>query len=287
MGPGVQVWPNSGREALKMLAYSMFDTSMIVQLAQIGVPYGSGSGGGGGLSGLWLYLILMVPPLLLGLWAQMRVKSSFARGLRVPASSGATGAEAAQMILDAHNLRGVRIESVPGHLSDHYDPRAKVLRLSHDVYGGRSVAALGIAAHEAGHAIQDATNYAPLVMRNSIVGFASAGSNIGIGMIFFGMMMGAAASGLGKWLMLGGIGLFSLVVIFQLINLPVEFDASRRAKDLLYSSNLVGQGDESRAMNSVLSAAALTYVAATVSAVATLLYYLLIFMGSSRQSQES
>ncbi len=245
----------------------------------------SPAGARGITSGWGLYLLLMVPPLLLGLWAQYRVKSSFARAAKIPASSGVTGAEAAQMILDSHEIRGVKIEPVQGFLSDHYDSKHKVLRLSPDVYGGRSVAALGIAAHEAGHAIQDATNYGPLVIRNGIVPLAGIGSQAGLIMIIIGMFMGAAATAMGKWLMLGGIVLFSAVVIFQLINLPVEFDASRRAKKLLYSSNLVrAEGGESKAMNRVLSAAAMTYVAATVSAVATLAYYVLIFMSSSRRN---
>ncbi|MBX3386792.1 MAG: zinc metallopeptidase [Phycisphaeraceae bacterium] len=255
----------------------------ILQLAQNFVPAGSSGGGGGGLlSGWGLYFLFMIPPLLLGLWAQFRVKSSFARAAKVRASSGITGAEAAQMILDSHNLVGVKIEPVQGFLSDHYDPKHKVLRLSPDVYSGRSVAALGIAAHEAGHAIQDATSYGPLVIRNRIVPIAGIGSQAGIIMIIIGMFMGAAATVAGQWLMITGIVLFSAVVLFQLINLPVEFDASARAKRLLYSSNLVGQGGEAKAMNSVLSAAALTYVAATVGAIATLLYYVLIFMNSRR-----
>lgn len=255
--------------------------STLLSLAQNIVP--AGSSGGGMFSGLGLYLIFMVPPLLLGLWAQFKVKSSFAKASQVRASSGITGAEAAQMILDSHNLRGVKIEPVQGFLSDHYDPKHKVLRLSPDVYSGRSVAALGIAAHEAGHAIQDATNYGPLVIRNGIVPLAAVGSQAGLIMIIIGMFMGAAATFAGQWLMIGGIVLFSAVVLFQLVNLPVEFDASARAKRLLYSSNLVGQGGESKAMNSVLSAAAMTYVAATVGAIATLLYYVLIFMASSRR----
>lgn len=254
----------------------------LITLSQNYIPP-SGGGGMGITSGWGLYFLFMIPPLLLGLWAQFKVKSSFAKASQVRASSGITGAEAAQMILDSHDMRGVRIEPVQGFLSDHYDPKHKVLRLSPDVYSGRSVAALGIAAHEAGHAIQDAENYSPLVIRNAIVPVAGIGSQAGLIMIIIGMFMGAAATAMGKWLMIGGIVLFSAVVLFQLINLPVEFDASRRAKKLLYSSNLVREGGEARAMNSVLSAAAMTYVAATVGAVATLLYYVLIFMSSARR----
>lgn len=239
--------------------------------------------GGFSMSGMWLYVLCMVPPLLLGLWAQMRVKTTYASASRVRASSGVTGAQAAQMILDAHNMKNVRIEQTPGMLSDHYDPRQKVLRLSPDVYQGRSVASLGIAAHEAGHAIQDATRYGPLVLRNNIVPLAMVGSNMGMVLIVLGMILGAGGNLLGTWAMVAGIALFGLIVVFQLINLPCEFDASRRAKDLLYSSQLVSQGGEAKAMNRVLSAAALTYVAATVGAVATVLYYVLVLMGSRRE----
>ncbi len=224
-----------------------------------------------------LYLAFMIPPLLLALWAQQRVHAAYAAASRMPAASGISGAEAAQMILQAHGIRNVEIQpSDGGMLSDHYDPRAKVLRLSPDVYSGRSVAALGIAAHEAGHALQDAGGYAPLALRNGIVPLAAIGSNLSFLLIVIGSIIGgAAALGPGRWLLLAGIALFSFVVLFQLINLPVEYDASRRAKDLLQSSGIVAAGTEAAMMNRVLNAAALTYLAATIAAVATLLYYLL------------
>lgn len=259
----------------------MMDMLAQVELAQ--VAFGPTGQGQSLFSGLGLYLLFFIPPLLLGLWAQWRVKSAYGRGSQIPATSRISGAEAAQMILDSHDIRGVRIEQVGGFLSDHYDPKHKVLRLSPDVYSGRSVAALGIAAHEAGHAIQDATNYGPLVIRNGIVPMAAIGSNLGMILIMVGMFAGAAATSLGRWAMIAGIALFTMVVVFQLINLPVEFDASRRAKDLLKSSNIVAPGGEARAMSRVLNAAALTYVAATVGAIATLLYYVLIFMSSQRR----
>ena len=229
-----------------------------------------------------LYLLLLIGPLALAMWAQWRVHSAYGEASKIPARSGMTGAEAAQAVMEAHGIQGVAIEPARGFLSDHYDPRAKVLRLSEDVYSGHSVASVGIAAHEAGHAIQDATHYAPLKLRNGIVPLAAVGSNAGVMMMFLGLVLGASASiakglhtGVGFWLFIGGIVLFSAVVLFQLINLPVEYDASRRAKDLLQSSGLVAQGEEAAAMNKVLNAAALTYVAATVGAIATLLYYLL------------
>jgi uncharacterized protein len=224
-----------------------------------------------------LMLLLMVGPLALALWAQWRVKSTFRQTSQLAAASGFNGAQTAQMIMDAYGVKGVRIEEHQGFLSDHYDPSAKVVRLSPDVFHGTSVAALGIAAHEVGHVIQDATRYTPLVLRNGIVPLASIGSNAGIWMIMGGMVLGAGAGVSGAlWLAWAGVALFSLVVLFQLINLPVEFDASRRAKAILQQANLIAPGGEAVAMNRVLNAAAMTYVAATVGAIATLLYYVLI-----------
>lgn len=223
-----------------------------------------------------LYFIILAPAMLLGLWAQFRVKATYANASQMAATSRVTGAEAAQMILDSHNIKGVGIEMAHGgELSDHYDPKAKMLRLSEPVYHGHSVAALGIAAHEAGHAIQDHVHYAPLKLRNGIVPLASIGSNLSFFMILIGGGMAASRIALGEWMVWGGILLFGVFVLFQLINLPVEFDASRRAKDLMQSSGLVAAGDEARAMNKVLNAAALTYVAATLSAILTLVYFIL------------
>ena len=227
---------------------------------------------------LFTYLIFFIPPMLLALWAQWRVKSAYAAGLRMPAASGLTGAETAHMILEAHNIHDVRIEGVPGHLSDHYDPRTRTLRLSRQNFEGRSVAALGISAHEAGHAIQHAVKYGPLVIRNGIVPLTAV-APVGMIMFFVGAVMGGAAGlaegGIFFWIMIAGLAAFGIVAIFQLINLPVEFDASRRAKKLLASSGLVREGEEAAVMNRVLNAAAWTYVAATLGAVLTFLYYLL------------
>ncbi|MFN5958511.1 MAG: zinc metallopeptidase [Planctomyces sp.] len=228
------------------------------------------------MGGLTLYLVFMIPPLLLSLWAAWRVKATYAQASQVLASSGFTGADTARMILEANNISNVRVETTPGHLSDHYDPRAKVLRLSPDVYNGRSVAALGIAAHEVGHAIQDANGYAPLVIRNGIVPLANVGSTAGLILIRVGLLGASALGSLGGWILIGGIALFSLVVAFQLINLPVEFDASARAKRLLANTQLVAPGAQAQAMNRVLNAAALTYVAATVGTIMTLLYYIIL-----------
>jgi Zn-dependent membrane protease YugP len=204
------------------------------------------------------------------LWAQMRVKSSFAQAQKVPVSI--SGAGAARHILDAAGLQDVTIEQVPGKLSDHYDPRAKVLRLSQAVYGQRTTAAVGIAAHEAGHALQDAQNYAPLVIRNAAVPAATFGGNASFLMIIAGAIMSFQP------LILFGIVAFGCVVAFQLVNLPVEFDASARAKRLLVDHGIVADQDMVY-VNRVLNAAAWTYVAGTLQAVLTLLYYVMRFTG--------
>jgi Zn-dependent membrane protease YugP len=179
-----------------------------------------------------------------------------------------TGAEAAHRILQADGLDHVGIEETRGFLGDHYDPRHKVLRLSPDVYHGRSLAAVGIAAHEAGHAIQDRVRYAPLAIRNGIVPLASVGSNLSFIVFIAGLFM--------NWtgLMLAGIIMFSAVVLFQLINLPVEFNASSRARQVLLTNGIIA-ADEDRGVGKVLNAAAMTYVAATVTAILTLLYFLM------------
>lgn len=221
------------------------------------------------------YYILMLPCMLFAMWAQYRVKAAFAAGQLVQASCGLSGAQTAQAILDANGISNVRIEQVQGTLSDHYDPRAKVLRLSPEVYQGRSLASLGVAAHEVGHAIQDAKKYAPLVLRNGIVPLASIGSNLSI----FAIMLGAGLQFFG--LIVVGIALFSLTVIFQLVNLPVEFDASSRARSILLSQGIVSNAED-KTVGKVLNAAALTYVAATITSVVTLLYYLSRFAGDRR-----
>ncbi len=178
------------------------------------------------------------------------------------------------MVLDDSGLSNVDVEMTQGFMSDHYDPRSKVIRLSPEVYQSRSLAAVGIAAHEAGHAIQDATNYAPLVIRNAAVPLASTGGGISMFVFIGGLMLGGLASVLGKWLLIAGVLLFSVTVFFQLINLPVEFDASNRAKRVLGKLQVV-RGDQAAVVNDVLGAAAMTYVAATVSAIMTLIYMLI------------
>lgn len=214
-----------------------------------------------------MYFLIILPGVLLALFASMKVKSTFARASQIPSRTGYTGADIAQAILDAEGIHNVGIEPTEGHLSDHYDPRAKVLRLSPDVYSGRSLAAAGVAAHEVGHAIQDARGYAPLALRNSVVPMASIGSSLSWVFIMIGI---AAAL---QPLALIGCALFTMVVVFQVVNLPVEFNASRRARQVLLSNGLVTTVED-REIGRVLNAAAMTYVAATVTAILTLLYYL-------------
>ncbi len=213
------------------------------------------------------YWLLIGPTIALALYAQMKVKSSFARYSKVPATAGISGAQAARRMLHASGLDAVAIERVGGVLSDHYDPRKRVLRLSPQVHDGTSIASLGVACHEAGHAIQHARNYAPLVVRNAVVPVAGFGSWIAWPMIIFGMLLQM------KGLATLGVILFGALVLFQVVNLPVEFNASARAKEMLASLGMIhGQG-EARAVSAVLGAAALTYVAATAQAVMQLLYF--------------
>jgi hypothetical protein len=216
------------------------------------------------------YLLWVAPAILLAMWAQMKVRSTYAAAQRMAAPL--SGAAAARHILDSAGLQDVDIKLIPGHLTDHYDPRRKVLGLSQDVYQSRSLAAVGIAAHEAGHAIQDARAYAPLVVRNLAVPAAGFGS--GIGMLL--LMIGAVwAIGPLFW---AGIALFSCVVFFQVVNLPVEFNASSRAKAQLVGLGIVSP-QEMTYVNKVLDAAALTYVAATLQAILTLLYFITRYSG--------
>lgn len=211
-----------------------------------------------------MYLIWVAPAMLLGMWAQWRVHSAYAAAREQAAPL--SGAAAARHILESAGETDVVIEQVPGQLTDHYDPRQKVLRLSSDVYSGKTLAAVGIAAHEAGHALQDAQGYSLMAVRNAAVGVANIGSGLGIlvFMIGLGMMLAPVA-----WI---GIALFAGTVFFQLVNLPVEFDASNRAKAQLVSLGIV-PADEMPAVNNVLNAAAWTYVAGTLQSILTLLYY--------------
>lgn len=214
-----------------------------------------------------LYFLILAPAMLVAGWAAWATRSRFAAFAQVPAPGGLSGAETARRILDRAGLRDVPIEEHPGQLSDHYDPRSRVVRLSPDVYHGRSVSALAVAAHETGHALQHQKHYAPLALRNAAVPLASLGSNASFMLIFLGMIIGSL--GLAKV----GVVLFGGVVFFQLITLPVEFDASARAKRELESMGIAGS--EAAGVRKVLNAAAMTYVAAALTAVLTLVYYLI------------
>jgi Zn-dependent membrane protease YugP len=208
----------------------------------------------------------------------MRVRSAFAKYSRVRSATGMTGAQAARRILDANGLQSVMVERVGGMLSDHYDPRSKILRLSDEVYGTPSLAAVGVAAHESGHALQDKVNYGPLALRSALVPTVQIGSWLGPIIFLVGLFM---ASMFGTTLAWIGVGIFGLTAIFSIVTLPVEFDASRRAKQLLVSTGVLAP-QEMQGVNSVLDAAALTYVAAALQAIMTLLYYSTLLMGRRR-----
>jgi Zn-dependent membrane protease YugP len=214
-----------------------------------------------------LYFLFLAPGILLAAWAQFRIQGAFQKASRIPARSGYSGAEAAEVLLQSAGLGDARVERTQGFLSDHYVPGQHVLRLSPQVYDARSLAALGVAAHETGHAFQDAARYPLLVMRNALVPLASFGSNAAWIILILGFVLQLAG------LIYAGIAVFSVTVLFQLVNLPVEFDASRRARAALLETGLVTV-EEDRVVGRVLNAAALTYVAATLTAVLTLLYFL-------------
>jgi hypothetical protein len=223
-----------------------------------------------------LYLVFALPGLLLGLWARSRVNSAFKKYKQVRTAQNVTGAQVARTLLDAQGLQNVQIEEVQGFLSDHYDPRTKILRLSPEVYRTPSVAAAGIAAHEMGHALQDAGGYFPLQIRSAIVPAAQFGSTLAPWIFIAGLLLNLTTL---AWV---GLILFGAAVVFTLVTLPVEFDASRRAKKLLTSNGVI-IGNEVQGVNKVLDAAALTYVAAAVSAIGTFLYYLLLLTGGRRR----
>lgn len=221
-----------------------------------------------------LYLVFALPGLLLGLYAQARVRSAFAQYERVRSATGMTGAQAARRILDSNGLANVAVERVNGFLSDHYDPRQKVLRLSPQVYDTPSLAAVGVAAHEAGHALQDQQHYAPLQLRSALVPSVQIGGWVGPLIFFIGLSLNTTIA----WV---GLILFGLTALFALITLPVEFDASKRAKQLLVSQGILAP-QEIQGVNRVLDAAALTYVAAAIQAIMTLAYYAFILLGRRR-----
>ena len=233
---------------------------------------------------MYLYLILIGPCFLLAIYAQNKVKATFEKYNKLPAGSGMTGAEAAAAMLRDAGLAGkVSIERVKGFLADHYDPRTKILRLSPAVHDGRSLSAVGVACHEAGHAVQDAKHYAPLALRNAIVPTAALGSRLAMPLIMIGVIISILLkTPFGFYLAVGGLILFAMAVVFQLINLPVEFNASARAKRMLPRLGIIQGQKQVRGVASVLDAAALTYIAATITAAVQLIYYAMMIFGGRR-----
>ena len=221
------------------------------------------------------YLVLILPAMLLGLWAQARVNSTFNRYSHVRCRQGYTGSQIARRILDANGLTDVRIEGIRGNLTDHYDPTARVVRQSDSVYDSPSIAAIGVAAHEVGHAIQHANSYAPLTIRNAIIPVTNIGSKLSIPLILLGVVMSFQP------LVTVGIVAFSLMAVFQLITLPVEFNASSRALATLNGEHYLDE-EEVYGARKVLSAAALTYVAALVMSLAQLMRLIALFGNRDR-----
>ncbi len=215
----------------------------------------------------YMYFLYMIPGLIISVWAQMKVKGTFAKYSKIRVQSGLSGAQAARQILDDNGLHNVRVEKVSGKLSDHFDPSSNVVRLSDSTYDSTSVGAVGVAAHEVGHAIQHAQGYAPAKLRSAIVPACNIGTSVSMPLIFLGFAFSLAQ------LIYVGIALFGLAVVFQLVTLPVEFNASKRAIETLGSNGMMTE-EENNGVKKVLSAAALTYVAALVTSLLQLLYYI-------------
>ncbi|MDO5400148.1 MAG: zinc metallopeptidase [Eubacteriales bacterium] len=226
----------------------------------------------------WTYVVLVLPCILLSLWASANVNSTFKKYANQYSYRRLTGADAAQRVLSANGVRGVRIERISGNLTDHYDPRTNVIRLSDSVYGSTSTAAIGVACHEAGHAVQYAESYAPIKLRAAIIPITNIGSKLAMPLILIGLLF---LGGVGDSLVYLGIACFGLSLVFQLVTLPVEFNASRRAMTAIRESNLLTD-EEQQGARKTLTAAALTYVAATAVSLAQLLRLLMMFGGRRR-----
>ena len=218
-------------------------------------------------------LLVVLPGMVLSGAASWMVKNTFKKYESVGTQRGMTGAEAAQLMLERQGVTDCRIEPIAGRLSDHYDPRSKTLRLSQPVYDARSVSAIGVACHEAGHALQHATGYKFLQMRSKLVPVTNLSSKMAMPVLMVGMMMLSMAPVLGQWVVLAGVALFSAAVIFSVITLPVEWDASARAKTAMVEAGIVNQ-QEAGAAAKVLNAAFLTYLASAIASIMTLIYYL-------------
>ena len=230
------------------------------------------------------YLILVLPCLLLSLWASSNVNSTFKKYATQTSQRHITGAQAAQRVLSANGVTGVRIERIHGNLTDHFDPKTNVIRLSDSVYDATSTAAIGVACHEAGHAVQSAQAYAPIKLRAAIVPITNFGSKLAMPLILLGLLLSFGES-VSYGFVYAGIACFGLSVVFQLVTLPVEFNASRRAMEASESGNILTE-EEQRGARKTLTAAALTYVAATAVALAQLLRLLVIFGSRSSRRRD-
>ena len=229
----------------------------------------------------WTYLVIVLPCIILSMWASSSVNSTFKKYSRVLSYRQITGAQAAQRVLNANGVRNVRIERISGNLTDHFDPKTNVIRLSDSVYDSTSVAAIGVACHEAGHAVQYAENYAPIKFRAAIIPITNIGSKLAMPLILAGVLLSFLGN-LSYGIVYLGIACFSLSLIFQLVTLPVEFNASRRAMGAIESGNILTD-EEQRGAKKTLKAAAMTYVAATAVALAQLLRLIILFGGRRRR----
>ncbi|MBO4937889.1 MAG: zinc metallopeptidase [Oscillospiraceae bacterium] len=230
----------------------------------------------------WTYLVLVLPCMILSLWASSRVNSTFKKYSQVHSIRHITGAQAAQRVLAANGVGGVRIERVGGNLTDHFDPKTNVIRLSDSVYNSTSVAAIGVACHEAGHAVQYAHNYGPIKLRAAIIPITNFGSKLAMPLILLGIVMSALGN-FSYGFVYAGIACFGFSLVFQLVTLPVEFNASGRAMKAIETGGLL-TGEEQRGAKKTLSAAAMTYVAATAVALAQLLRLIVLFGGGRRRN---
>ena len=229
----------------------------------------------------WTYVVLVLPFVILSLWASSNVNTTFQKYSKVYSIRRITGAEAAQRVLSANGVTGVRIERVSGNLTDHFDPRTNIIRLSDAVYSSTSTAAIGVACHEAGHAVQYAQNYAPIKLRAAVIPATNIGSKLAMPLILLGVVLSVFAE-MSYMLVYLGIACFGLSLLFQLITLPVEFNASHRAMQAISSVNILTE-EEQRGAKKTLTAAALTYVAATAVALMQLLRLIMIFGGGRRR----
>lgn len=229
----------------------------------------------------WTYIALVLPCLILSLWASARVNSTFNKYSRQLSSRRITGAQAAQRVLQSNGVYGVRIERVSGNLTDHYDPKANVIRLSDNVYDNTSTAAIGVACHEAGHAVQYSQQYFPIKIRAAIIPLTNIGSKLAMPLILIGLLLSTLGS-FSNTIIYIGIAFFALSLVFQLVTLPVEFNASRRAMQAIEDGQLLTE-EEQKGAKKTLSAAAMTYVAATAVSLAQLIRLISIFGGRGRR----